>query len=155
MAQLLIVEDDRITALALQRAVTRIGHTVLACVSSAFEAMAAVQAFHPDMVLLDIHLSGSQNGLLTGIDIQTLWSTPVIYLSGSSPIELDMPDFPEALWCYLSKPIDLARLCDILAWLFPSQNPCTLQELRDQLRQLRTEGVPLQTWPRPTLLVKS
>jgi CheY-like chemotaxis protein len=84
MAQLLIVEDDRITALALQRAVTRIGHTVLACVSSAFEAMAAVQAFHPDMVLLDIHLSGSQNGLLTGIDIQTLWSTPVIYLSGSS-----------------------------------------------------------------------
>jgi CheY-like chemotaxis protein len=143
MARFLIVEDDRITALALQRTVTRMGHAVVACTSSASEAMAAVQAFRPDMVLLDIHLPGSHNGLLTGLDIQTLWSTPVIYLSGSSPAQLDMPDFPEALWCYLSKPIDLARLCDILGSLFPSQHPYTLQELREQLRQLRTEGVPV------------
>jgi DNA-binding NtrC family response regulator len=143
MAQLLIVEDDRITALALQRAVTRMGHTVVARASSAFEAMAAVQAYHPDVVLLDIHLAGPHDGLLMGIDMQTFWSTPVIYLSGSTPAQLSMPDFPEALWCYLSKPIDLARLCDILARLFPSQHPCTLQELREQLRQLRTEGVPL------------
>jgi CheY-like chemotaxis protein len=143
MARLLIVEDDRITALALQRAVTRVGHTVVACTSSVFEAMAAVQAYHPDVVLLDIHLPGPHNGLLTGIDMQTLWSTPVIYLSGSAPGQLDMPDVPEALWCHLSKPIDLARLCDILARLFPSQHSCTLQELREQLRQLRTEEVPL------------
>jgi hypothetical protein len=64
-------------------------------------------------------------------------------LSGSSPAQLDMPDFHEALWCHLSKPIDMARLCDILARLFPSQHPCTREELREQLRQLRTEGVPL------------
>jgi DNA-binding NtrC family response regulator len=143
MAQLLIVEDDRITALALRRAVTRMGHTVLACASSAFEAMAAVQAYRPDVVLLDIHLSGPHDGLLTGIDMQTFWSTPVIYLSGSAPTQLCIPDFPEALWCYLSKPIDLARLCDMLARLFPSQHPCTLQELREQLSHLRTEVVAL------------
>jgi DNA-binding NtrC family response regulator len=143
MAQLPIVEDYRITAQALRRAVTRMGHTVVACTSSAFEAMAAVQASHPDGVLLDMHLPGPHNGLLTDIDMQTFWSTPVIYLSGSSPAQLDIPDFPEALWCYLSKPIDLDRLCDMLARLFPSQHPCTLQELREQLRQLRTEEVPL------------
>jgi DNA-binding NtrC family response regulator len=141
MAQLLIVEDDRITAQALQRAVTRMGHTILACASSAFEAMAAVQAYRPDVVLLNIHLSGPHDGLLTGIDMQTFWSTPVIYLSGSAPTQLCIPDFPEALWCSLSKPIDLARLCDMLARLFPIQHPCTLQELREQLRHLRTEEV--------------
>jgi CheY-like chemotaxis protein len=142
MAQLLIAEDDRITALALQRALTRVGHTIVACTFSVFEAMAAVQAYHPDVVLLDIHLPGPYNGLLMGIDVQTLWSTPVIYLSGSAPAQLDMPDFPEALWYYLSKPIDLAQLCDILARLFPSQLSYTLQELHEQLRQLRTEEVP-------------
>jgi DNA-binding NtrC family response regulator len=154
MARLLIVEDDRITALDLQRTVTKRGHTVVACVASAAEAMAAVQAYRPDAVLLDVGLRGPQDGLGVGVDIQTLWSTPVIYLSGSTPRQLGLPEFPEALWCYVPKPIDWDRLCDILARLFPSMalrqsTPelnggniaygirRTPQELREELRQLR------------------
>ena len=154
MARLLIVEDDKITSLALQRAMTRLGHAVVACVSSAAEAMAAVQAYRPDVVLLDIGLRGPQDGLWVGVDIQTLWSTPVIYLSGADPTQLGLPEFPEALWCAVAKPIDWDRLCDILARLFPSPPPRlggpgpggeerpsairrTPQELRERLRQLR------------------
>jgi DNA-binding NtrC family response regulator len=154
MAQLLIVEDDRITALALQRTLAGMGHAVVACVPSSAEAMAAVQAYRPDVVLLDIRLAGPQDGLQVGVDIQTFWSTPVIYLSGADPTRLGLPQFPEALWCYLSKPIDWDRLRDILARLFPnpppgqeapgrggeerpSAHPPTLQELRERLRQLR------------------
>jgi DNA-binding NtrC family response regulator len=159
MARLLIVEDDRITAFALQRAVTRMGHTVVARVASAAEAMAAVQAERPDVVLLDIGLRGPRDGLLVGMDIQTFWSTPVIYLSGSDPAELGLPDFPEALWCYVAKPIDWDQLRDILARLFPAHPPgqgalgsggedtphpiqhsrrfWPTPELREQLRQLR------------------
>jgi DNA-binding NtrC family response regulator len=159
MAQLLIVENDRVTALALQRVVTRMGHTVVACVASAAEAMAAVQAYRPEVVLLDVSLTGPQDGLLVGMDIQTLWSTPVIYLSGWDPTELGLPEFPEALWCYVAKPIDRDRLQDILARLFPAPPPrpdalgsdgedtphpiprwrsaWTTEALRQQLRQLR------------------
>jgi DNA-binding NtrC family response regulator len=154
MARLLIVEDDRITALDLQRTITQRGHTVVACVASAAEAMAAVQAYRPDAVLLDVGLRGPQDGLGVGVDIQTLWSTPVIYVSGSTPGQLALPEFPEALWCYVGKPIDRDRLCDILARLFPSvprhQGAPELhggtiayglrrtpQELREELRQLR------------------
>jgi DNA-binding NtrC family response regulator len=154
MAQLLIVEDDCITALALHRAVTRMGHTVVACASSAAEAMAAVQAYRPDVVLLDIRLRGAQDGVLVGTDIQALWSIPVIYLSGLDPSQLGIPDFPEALWCYVAKPIDWDQLQDILARLFPmhpsrprmpgsgledARHPIRLptQELREQLRQWR------------------
>ena len=154
MAQLLIVEDDRITALDLQRRVTRMGHTVVACVSSAAEAMAAVQAYRPDVVLLDIRLRGAQDGVLVGTDIQALWSIPVIYLSGLDPSQLGIPDVPEALWGYVAKPIDWDQLQDILARLFPmhpsrlrmpgsgledARHPIRLptQELREQLRQWR------------------
>jgi DNA-binding NtrC family response regulator len=153
MAQLLIVEDDRITALALQRAVTRMGRTVVARASSAAEAMAAVQAYCPNVVLLDTHLRRPHNGLLVATDIQALWSIPVIYLSGSDPAQLGVPDFPEALWGYPAKPIDRDQLRDMLARLFPLQPPRedaplpgredmphpirrrTPQELREQLRQ--------------------
>lgn len=154
MAQLLILEDDRITALAPHRAVTRLGHTVVAHTASAAELLAAVQAHHPDGVLLDIHLRGPCDGLLVGTDIQALWSTPVIYLAGSDPTLLGMPDGPDALWCYVAKPIDWDQLRDVLARLFPTHPPCPrmpwlgledaphpiglpTQELREQLRQLR------------------
>ena len=154
MAQLLIVEDDRITALALQRAMTRLGHTVVACTDSAAEALAAVHAYQPDVVLLDISLRGRQDGILVGTDIQVLWSIPVIYLSGSNPTQIGMPDGPDAFWCALTKPIDMDHLGHILAQLFPSQprHPhaplsgledmaypiChSTQELREQLRQWR------------------
>jgi DNA-binding NtrC family response regulator len=123
MARLLIVEDDWITALALQRAVTRMGHRVVARVFSAAEAMAAVQAYRPEVVLLDIGLTRPQDSLLVGVDIQTFWSTPVIYLSGSDPTALGLPEFPEALWCYVAKPIDWEQLRDILARLFPAHPP--------------------------------
>jgi DNA-binding NtrC family response regulator len=143
MAHLLIVEDDRITAQALHCAVTRMGHCVVARAASAAEAMAAVQAYRPDVVLLDIRLAGPHDGVLVGTDIQALWSIPVIYLSGSDPAKWALPDFPEALWCYLAKPIDWDQLRDILAHLFPTQPSHahairrTAQELREQLRQLR------------------
>jgi DNA-binding NtrC family response regulator len=154
MAQLLIVEDDRITALALQRAVTRMGHTVVMCTSSVVETMAAMQAHRPDVVLLDVHLPGPHSSLLAGVDIQVLWSTPVIYLSALDPAQLGMPDVPEALWCYLAKPIAWDQLHDLLARLFPTHPPGPsapwsgledtppsirrpTQELRDQLRQRR------------------
>ena len=151
MAQLLIVEDDQITALALQRTLTGMGHAVVARVPSAAEAMAAVQAYRPDVVLLDIRLAGPQDGLQVGVDIQTFWSTPVIYLSGSDPAELGLQEFPEALWCYIAKPIDQVQLHDILAQLFPphrggddpshplvrSRRVWTTPELREQMRHLR------------------
>ena len=150
MAQLLIVEDDAITALALQRAVTRMGHQVVARTASAADAMAAVQAYRPDVVLLDIRLAGPQDGLIVGTDIQALWSIPVIYLSGADPAQLGLRDFPEALWCALTKPIDWGQLRDTLAQLFPGQSATpqssrrTAQELREPLRRLRARLATLQ-----------
>jgi len=149
MARLLIVEDDRITAWALQRAVTRMGHVVVARVASAAEAIAMVQAERPEAVLLDISLEGPQDGLRVGLDIQTFWSTPVIYLSAAHPTQLGLPEFPEALWCYVAKPIDWEQLRTLLAQLFPlplsgeapshprARHRWTPPALHAQLRHLR------------------
>jgi CheY-like chemotaxis protein len=138
MAQVLIVEDDRITALALQRALTRMGHTVVAHTASAAEALAVVHVHRPNVVLLDMDLRELPTGLFVGMAIQAFWSTPVIFLSGSDPAQLGMPDEPDALWCYLAKPIDWHQLQDILARLFPPHPLCLHTEaLRAQLRHWR------------------
>jgi DNA-binding response OmpR family regulator len=151
MAHLLVVEDDAITALALQYAVTLMGHQVVARTASAAAAMAAVQGYRPDAVLLDRGLAGAQDGVIVGTDIRTLWATPVIYLSGSDPVQLGLREFPEALSCVLAKPLNWNQLRDTLAHLFPAQDAApqpvhrTAQELRERLRQLRA---PLAALPR-------
>jgi hypothetical protein len=68
-------------------------------------------------------LPGTPDSLLAGVDLQTIWSTPVIYLSASDPTQLGMPEFAEAFWCYVAKPIDWDWLQEILARLFPHQPP--------------------------------
>jgi DNA-binding NtrC family response regulator len=154
MARILIVQDDRMTALALERAMTRMGHTVVARTTSAAEALAAVQADCPDGVLLDLHLPGQPNSLKVGMDIQAVWFTPVIILSSADPAQLGMPDGPDALWCSVAKPIHWHQLQDILARLFSTHPlpPCApgsgledtppvirwpIQALRALLRHLR------------------
>jgi hypothetical protein len=68
-------------------------------------------------------LMDPQDGLLVGQDIQTFWSTPIIYISGSDPAQLGIPDGPDALWGSLATPLDWHQLEDILARLFPTPPP--------------------------------
>ena len=62
MATMLIVADDRRTALALRRRLTRLGHTVLRPVTSAVVALAMVRVFQPEAVFLGLDLGGDLDG---------------------------------------------------------------------------------------------
>jgi DNA-binding NtrC family response regulator len=136
MAQMLIAEDDVVTTLPPQGAVTRMGHAAVAGIASTAGAMAAVQAYRPDPVLLDVHLTGSRDCVSVGTDIQTLWSIPVICVSGSDLAQLAPQHFPEALWRYLTRPLDWGQLRDVLGHLFPGQDAPT-QAVRRTARELR------------------
>jgi DNA-binding NtrC family response regulator len=105
VAVVLIVEDDRLIALDLQRHLTRLGHTVLPPVSTAGAALAAVRAHRPGVVLMDVGLSGEQDGLTAGRAIQATDGTPVIYLSGHGPAQLTAYDGGTGPMFYLLKPV--------------------------------------------------
>jgi DNA-binding NtrC family response regulator len=105
VAVVLIVEDDRIIALDLQRQLTRLGHTVLPPVASAEAALAAVRAHHPGLVLIDVDLSGAQAGLTAGRAIQAMDGTPVLYLSGHVPAQLTAYAGGTGPLFYLLKPV--------------------------------------------------
>jgi DNA-binding NtrC family response regulator len=108
VAVVLIVEDDRLIALALQRHLTRLGHTVLPPVSTAEAALAAVRAHRPRLVLMDVGLSGGQDGLTAGRAIQAMGGTPVIYLSGHVPAQLTAYAGGTGPMFYLLKPVTSA-----------------------------------------------
>jgi CheY-like chemotaxis protein len=116
MATMLIVTDDRLTAEALRRHLTRHGHTVLPPAPSAEAALAAVQAHHPEVVFMDSRLRDDGAGLVAGQMIEVTAGIPVIYLSeyprAQSPAPLDGP----ALLFSVTNPLDKDALVRTLAW---------------------------------------
>jgi two-component system, response regulator PdtaR len=105
-ALILIVEDNFLIASDMQRILEEAGYKVLGPASNFDRAMALVKAFHPDIVLLDIELPGSRNGVAIARELLKL-HIPALFVSAIAPHEVDAKDSAIGL---LSKPIDEKRL---------------------------------------------
>src|SRR5215831_11413249 len=82
--QILVVEDERLVARALQNELEQFGYEVSGVASSASEAVAQVEERRPDLVLMDVHLKGEVDGIEVAQRIQSRCGIPVIYLSAFS-----------------------------------------------------------------------
>ncbi len=79
--RILVVEDERIIALDLKRRLERFGYQVVGLASNAEEALCITAAEQPDIVLMDIMLSGSTDGVSTATEIRRQHGIPVIFLT--------------------------------------------------------------------------
>jgi CheY-like chemotaxis protein len=62
-ARILIVKDERLIAIDIQRGLTRLGYTVVALAVLGAEAIQQALALHPDVGLMDIHLQANMDGV--------------------------------------------------------------------------------------------
>lgn len=85
--KILIVEDELIVAHSLREALQSDGYEVLSVVDSADSATRALQKTTPDLVLLDITLKGSIDGIALGQEIQQKYRIPIVYLTAYSDPE--------------------------------------------------------------------
>jgi two-component system cell cycle sensor histidine kinase/response regulator CckA len=83
-ARILVVEDERVVALALEKCLTQLGHEVVALVTSGQEAVKKSEALQPDLVLMDIRLKGDMDGIEAAIRIHNTFNTPILYLTAYS-----------------------------------------------------------------------
>ncbi len=79
--QVLIVEDEAIVSMDLRYKLEGLGYSVSAEVSSGEEAVAAASQLHPDVVLMDIRLSGEMDGIDAAAEIRRRFNIPVVYLT--------------------------------------------------------------------------
>lgn len=84
MARILIVEDESIIALDLRNRVQRLGHQVIGVVASGSAALKKVAQERPDLVLMDISLKGSLNGIQTAEQLGAQFGLAVIYMTAHS-----------------------------------------------------------------------
>jgi DNA-binding NarL/FixJ family response regulator len=85
--RILIVEDDAITAAAIERSLRDMDYDVTGTADSGSEAIAMAIDTEPDLVLMDIRLKGPMDGISATQRIWTLLQIPVVYLTAHSDRE--------------------------------------------------------------------
>jgi chemotaxis response regulator CheB len=80
-ARVLIVEDERIVAMNLENRLRELGYTVAGSVASAEEALTSVGGATPDLVLMDICLTGKMKGTDAGRALWERYHLPIVYLT--------------------------------------------------------------------------
>lgn len=108
--KVLIVEDEMIIALLLERMVRNLGHKVMDKVVSGEEAISVVQKQQPDLILMDIRLQGEIDGIEAMARIHETSDIPVIYISGNTDA-LDQEKIKSTEYIeFLSKPVTISDL---------------------------------------------
>ena len=80
-ARILIVEDEILVGRELEARLKAMGYAVEGIASTAEEAIRMVDEVRPDLVLMDIVLRGSEDGIVVANKIRASYGTPSVYVT--------------------------------------------------------------------------
>lgn len=109
--KVMIVEDDILLLLVEERLVRRLGYEIVGTASEGDLAISKIKKLNPDILLVDIHIRGSMNGLqIVETLIEEDINIPVIFLSGTD--DQAVIERAKALGCveFLKKPVTAEEL---------------------------------------------
>ncbi len=107
---ILIVENDTAFAEELEGTLKELGYEIAGRVASGEEAIQVAGEWGPDLVLMDISLSGSMDGIEASEKIQCRFSIPVVYLTGHAEEETLQRAKKTEPYGYLQKPASPTEL---------------------------------------------
>ncbi len=123
--KILIVEDEMIIAANISLQLNELGYEVTGIVPRGEEALMHIKSETPDILLLDINLKGSLDGIETALEMQKTQDIPVIYLTANA----DDAHFNRARethpYAFVAKPfkkLDLQRAIELTVSQIGSRN---------------------------------
>ncbi len=136
MAQILVVEDESIVAHDIEQMLEDLGHVVPAFAFTGEEAIQKAEEIHPDLVLMDIMLKGSIDGIEAAEHIRTHDNIPVVYITAHTNEETLQRAKISEPFGYILKPIRSRELhVTIEMALYKSKVKKKLIESRKRLQE--------------------
>jgi len=87
---ILVVEDEPLVAMEIQEQLERCGYRIPLVAKDGSEALAAMNRIKPDLVMMDIHISGRIDGIEAARLIRLEHDIPLLYLTAySDKVTLD------------------------------------------------------------------
>jgi DNA-binding response OmpR family regulator len=108
--KILIVEDDAVSAVLLQRALEKNNHEIIGLVDSGEKALDFLSQNQVDIVMMDIDLAGYLDGIQTTRLINEEFDVAVVFLSASSDedtLRKVLETYPSG---YVIKPFNIREL---------------------------------------------
>ncbi len=113
--RVLIVEDDMIIAANISLQLSKLGYEITGIESRGEEAIIHARLNTPDLVLMDINLKGSIDGIETAYAMQNTSDIPIVYITANN----DEATFAKAKkthpFAFIAKPINMRALHRTLA----------------------------------------
>ena len=81
MPKILIVEDEEVTAFALELLCEKLGYQVLSSVNNYNDAMKLIHEQKPDLLLCDIMINGNKTGLDIAFEAQERYGVATLFLT--------------------------------------------------------------------------
>ncbi|MDJ0736787.1 MAG: PAS domain-containing protein [Nostocaceae cyanobacterium] len=140
---ILVVDDDYVTRMQLRLLLERVGYRVAEAIDGE-QAIYLYQKLHPDLVLLDVLMSG-MDGFACCTRLQTLpggANTPILMITALDDEASVVRAFAAGATDYITKPIQWEVLRQRVRRLL--ENRRTIQELRQQSEQAQTQEMQLR-----------
>jgi DNA-binding response OmpR family regulator len=107
---IIIVEDDEITALNLEISLKKQGYNVLTICDNATDAKNKINSYKPDLVIIDISLQESEDGIELAKSLKSKHNIPFIFLTSYSDDEIISKAKLTEPYGYIVKPFDPSSL---------------------------------------------
>ena len=109
-SKVLIIEDESITAMELQKKLQLWGYPDPIAVASGENALELLEKVKPDLLLVDIKLQGDLDGIETVQEIKKKKDIPVIYITSFLDKDITQKAKATRPYSYLIKPLNMNEL---------------------------------------------
>jgi DNA-binding response OmpR family regulator len=108
--RIIIVEDDEITSLNLNMSLQKQGYSVVAICDNIEQAKQKVSTNNPDLIIIDISLQDTSDGIELAKDIKDNYNIPFIFLTSYSDDDIISQAKLTEPYGYIVKPFDPGSL---------------------------------------------
>ncbi|NOZ34713.1 MAG: response regulator [Chlorobi bacterium] len=103
--KILIVEDDSMLCTVFEMFLEELGYEHCGTVASGEDALIYLENKMPDLILMDIHLKGSVDGIETAKQVLEKYNIPIIYISGDNDVTTVKGSVLRNTYGYMTKPV--------------------------------------------------
>jgi len=112
--KLLIVDDESEVAKTLEMKLKKFGYTIVGSEKNADKAIEKAGELHPDIVLMDIELSGKMDGIQAADAIRKKYQIPSIYITAMCDAKTLQRVGASIPYGYILKPFKDDELCTVI-----------------------------------------
>jgi DNA-binding NarL/FixJ family response regulator len=114
LRRVLIVEDEVLIVLELERALTAAGFEVVGAAASADEAVALAEQEQPDAALMDVRLRGARDGVDAALEIWQRFKIRSVFVSGNIDEAMKQRAAPAQPLGFVAKPFITGQIVALL-----------------------------------------